>query len=187
MLFTFLDYQAFQSVWYWVLVIVAWSLTCHYTLGVPFDIVARANRHGGQAAEDCDQLVMIHARRIDDLMAKAGAIFVGSVTFLLVSLLTLGFWFGYELATAFFLILGPISLVGALGARLSLRVLSQTVTGEKLRAMIARRRFWDQFIGVVAVCFSAVTTAWHVVAGEFAAQNGVSLGRALLTMLADLF
>ncbi len=186
-IFEFIDYDTFLSLWYWVLVIVAWSLTCHYTMGVPFDVVVRADRHGGQHTDDCDQLAMIHARRIATVLRKGGVFFVAFVAFLLASLATLGFWFDYQVASAFFLILAPICVVSIFGARLSLRVLAGNVTGDPLRRMITRRRFWDQVIGVCAIAVTALVTGWHAVAADFEALNGITLGQALLKALADWF
>ena len=186
-IFEFLDYDTFLSVWYWALVIIAWSLTCHYTMGVPFDVVVRANRLGGQHARDCDQLALIHARRIDTVLRRGGPIIVGFAAFLLVSLATLGFWFGYEIATAFFMILAPVGLVSALGARLSGRVLARSLAGESLRRMISRRRFWDQVIGVIAICITALITGWHAVSAELQATNGVALRDVVQSLLADWF
>ena len=184
---TYLDYDTFLSVWYWVLVIVAWSLACHYTMGVPFDLVARADRQGGQHAADCDQLALIHARRIVSVLRRGGPVLVALTMFILVSLATLGFWFGYQVAVAFFLILAPIALVSVLGARLSMRVLAAGLSGEPLRRMIARRRFWDQVIGVCAISVTALAAGWHAVAADFQALNGITLGQALFKVLADWF
>lgn len=156
-------------------------------MGVPFDVVVRADRQGGQHADDCDQLAMIHARRIATVLHRGGPFLVGFGTFLLVSLATMGFWFGYQLALAFFLILAPIGFVSLFGARLSLRVLAASISGEPLRRMIARRRFWDQVVGVCAIALSALVTGWQVVAADFEALNGITLGQALFKALADWF
>jgi hypothetical protein len=185
--FEFLDYGAFLSVWYWALVILAWALTCHYTMGVPYDVVVRADRLGGQHAADCDQLAMIHARRITNVMKRGGVFIVGAAAFTAASLATLGFWFGYEVAAAFFLILVPVGLVAALGARLSGKVLAQAVTGENLRKLISRRRFWDQVIGVLAICVTALFTGWHAVSDSLQASDGVDLGDVFMSLLAGWF
>ncbi len=186
-IFEFLDYDTFLSIWYWALVIISWSLTCHYTLGVPFDVVVRADRMGGQYAQDCDQLALIHARRIDTVLRRGGPFIAGFSAFVLVSLATLGFWFGYDIATALFMIGAPIGLAGILGARLSLRVLVGMISGEQLRRMIAKRRFWDQVIGVCAIFITALISAWHALSAELQAKNGTGLYEVFQSLLADWF
>jgi hypothetical protein len=148
-IFDFLNYDAFLSVWYWALVILIWTVISHHTIGVPFDLVQRAARLGGQHAEDCDELAMIHARRIVGAVGTAGPLIAGAAMFLLTVLATLGFWLGQEMARAVFMILAPASLAAALGARLAGTVLNQALQGEDLRNALARRRRWDQVIGAV--------------------------------------
>ena len=43
----------------WIVLAVAWSSASHWVLGVPFDMVMRARRQGGQAAADLEDLARI--------------------------------------------------------------------------------------------------------------------------------
>ena len=43
----------------------------YWVLGVPFDMVARARRYGGQAAEDLEDLIRINVNRL---------LFIGNVS-----------------------------------------------------------------------------------------------------------
>ena len=56
-----IDPRSFSSLWYWIVLAVAWSSASHWVLGVPFDVVTRARRHGGQAALDLDDLAGVTA------------------------------------------------------------------------------------------------------------------------------
>jgi hypothetical protein len=47
--FEVIDMRSFSSLWYWIALAVMWSSASHYVLGVPFDLVQRARRRGGQA------------------------------------------------------------------------------------------------------------------------------------------
>jgi hypothetical protein len=42
--FASFDYTSFFNVWYWVLTIATWTQVCHRTLGVPYDMILRAER-----------------------------------------------------------------------------------------------------------------------------------------------
>ncbi|MDO7630423.1 MAG: component of SufBCD complex, partial [Loktanella sp.] len=47
-----IDLRSFSSLWYWLFIAIAWSTVSHWVLGVPYDMVQRAKRQGGQAEID---------------------------------------------------------------------------------------------------------------------------------------
>ncbi|MGJ8597444.1 MAG: hypothetical protein ACSHW3_16395, partial [Sulfitobacter sp.] len=59
-LFELIDMRSFSNLWFWIVLAVVWSTTSHYGLGVPYDMVLRAKRHGGQTEIDLEDLVRIN-------------------------------------------------------------------------------------------------------------------------------
>ncbi len=45
---------SFSNLWYWIALAVMWSSTSHWVLGVPYDMIQRARREGGQAEADLE-------------------------------------------------------------------------------------------------------------------------------------
>lgn len=64
MIFELIDMRSFSNLWYWIILAVAWSSASHWVLGVPYDMVHRARRMGGQAQEDLEAMVRINCNRI---------------------------------------------------------------------------------------------------------------------------
>jgi len=153
-----ISFNSFSSIWYWIITSIAWSLTCHVTMGVPYDMLTRAGRSGGQVAQDVDVLAQVHARRLAGFFegSTTRIVFVMVITFLLAVLGTFGFYYAYELAAAMFMLIGPLILVQALSLRLSFRVRDLGLQGEELRAALLKRRFWNQVIGLVSIMASAL-------------------------------
>ena len=63
-IFELIDMRSFSNLWFWIVLAVVWSTTSHYGLGVPFDMVLRAKRHGGQSEIDLEDLVRINSNRL---------------------------------------------------------------------------------------------------------------------------
>ncbi len=155
-LFQVIDMQSFASLWYWMAVAVVWSSVSHYVLGVPYDMIQRARRNGGQAEVDLHHLVRICVNRLLHISQTAGIILLGFVCFVLTSLAVLGFWYGAELAQAVFLIAFPMSFVGALSLKTARQLAATGPTGEDLYAALNRHRFWVQVIGMFAIFVTAM-------------------------------
>lgn len=158
--FDLIELKSFWNLWYWALVVVTWSMTAHWTLGVPFDVIVRANRKGGIFAEHCEAIAQINIYRLTYLFDRAGVALSASAAFLLAVIGTLGFFQGLEVFMALFLILAPLSLVMALSVRFAFRAQTQGWSGEALRKKLLLRRFWNQVIGMLSVM---LTTAAGVV------------------------
>ena len=58
------DMRSFSSLWFWMAIAVYWSLSSHWVLGVPQDMIHRARRIGGAAVADLETLVQINSQRI---------------------------------------------------------------------------------------------------------------------------
>jgi len=143
-------------------VAVVWSSTAHWTLGVPFDSVTRARRsQGGEAQEDLETLVRLNCNRIVHIMTVSGIWAVAFAFFLLTMLAILGFWYKVEIAQAVFLIAAPMTLVALISVQNARLLRKRGTYGQALRAHLARLRFFNQVIGLIAIFITAFWGMWH--------------------------
>ncbi|TNC67576.1 component of SufBCD complex [Rubellimicrobium roseum] len=155
-LFDVIDFRSFSNLWFWIMLAVVWSSASHWVLGVPFDMVLRAKRHGGQALQDLEDLVRINVNRLLYVSHVAGLWLAGFVAFVLTGLVMLAFWYGVELAQAVVLIALPMTLVSALSLRAARRIERDAPHGEALFRLLARHRFWTQAIGMLSIFVTAM-------------------------------
>lgn len=156
-----IDLRSFSNLWFWLVLAVAWSNVTHFVMGVPFDMVHRVRRRGGEGMEDLNTLALIQARRRMTILRSSGAWLVGFWLTVLTMLGVLGFWYGYELSQALFLLLGPLTLGAWLSLRLSARVEAQTLQGEALVRAIFWTRVLIQAIGLAAIFVTTMWGMWH--------------------------
>jgi hypothetical protein len=153
---------SFDSLWYWVLHVVVWTLACARTLGVPHDLLLRARRDPA-AAERVDLLARLSAERIAGIHDVAGAPLAAAAGFLLATFAALGFLTGLQAAQAAFLLLLPLAAIVYSKLRLALflraAMHARRLPSPQLVLMLARRRFWHQTIAVLAM-LAAATVAW---------------------------
>ena len=155
-LFDVIDFRSFSSLWYWIVLAVTWSSASHWVLGVPFDVIMRARRHGGQTMRDLEDLARINVNRILFVARASGLWAAGFVTFALSALGTLAFWYDVEFAQAVFLIALPLSVLGLLSLVTAARIEAEAPLGESLVRRLLRHRFWTQLIGVAAIFVTAM-------------------------------
>lgn len=155
-IFQVIDLRSFSSIWYWIMLAVLWSSISHYVLGVPFDLITRARRHGGAAQDDMVDLVRISVNRMLGIAQTAGLILTGIVSFGLTMLCLLGFVYGIELAQAMFLIALPLAIVGAVTMSSARRIRAADPEPEQLYGMLLRHRLWTQVIGMISIFITAM-------------------------------
>ena len=155
--FEVIDMRSFSNLWFWMAVAVVWSTASHYGLGVPFDMVLRARRQGGEAAADLEMMVEINVRRLMNIQTMAGLWLVAFAAFVLTALGLLAFYYKVEFAQAVLLIVAPMTLVGGLTLAMARRIAAGRVASEDLVRTLTRHRFMVQGIGVLAIM---VTTMW---------------------------
>jgi hypothetical protein len=160
LVFDLIDLRSFSNLWYWIALAVTWSTASHWIIGVPFDMVIRASRQGGEAMADLETLLRINIGRLTLIVTEAGVILMALVTCALTMLALLGFWYQVEFCQAVFLILFPITLVAMLSARTAARIRTEGLDGERLCRALSRHRIWVQVIGVVSI---TVTAMWGMV------------------------
>ncbi|HSF63279.1 MAG TPA: component of SufBCD complex [Paracoccaceae bacterium] len=159
--FELIDMRSFSNLWYWIALAVLWSTASHWVLGVPFDMVVRARRHGGQTAQDLEYLVGINVRRLLFIGGVSGLWMVAFSTTILTSLALLGFWYGVEFAQALLLLLFPMTLVGLMSLRTARRIAREGAAGPDLWKRLTRHRMGVQAIGMLSILVTAMWGMWQ--------------------------
>lgn len=155
-LFELIDMRSFSNLWFWIVLAVVWSTTSHYGLGVPFDMVLRAKRHGGQTEIDLEDLVRINTNRLLFIAQMSGLWIAGFGCFFLTTLALLGFVYGNEFAQSLLLLGLPLSLVGLLSLSTARLIQEEDARGEQLRRRLTRHRLYSQIIGMISIFVTAL-------------------------------
>ncbi|NCO85647.1 MAG: component of SufBCD complex [Rhodobacterales bacterium] len=155
-LFEVIDMRSFSNLWFWIILAVVWSSASHYVLGVPYDMIIRARRHGGQALTDLEDSVRISVNRLLYIGRVSGLWLLGFVTFVLTILLTLAVWYRVEFAQAVALIAVPMTLVGFMSLSTAQQIEAEAPTGDALFRRLIRHRFWTQVIGMTSIFVTAM-------------------------------
>ncbi len=158
--FEVIDMRSFSNLWFWIALAVLWSSTSHWVLGVPYDLIQRARREGGQVQQDVEDLVRINANRLLGLVDKGGLVLVGLGCFWLSGLGVLAFYYQVEFAAAVFLLLAPMTVVVWASLRACRRIMAGENTGEALHRRLLVHRRWTQSIGMVAIFITAMYGTW---------------------------
>lgn len=151
-----ISFKSFSSVWFWIMLGVSWSLMCHWTLGVPYDALVRADQKGGDQARQAEELAHLNIARTTHTFRSGGAIITALVCFVLAVIATFGFAYNYELARAFFVYLAPLALVIVLNVRLAFRLEREGIVGAAMLSALVKRRFWNQVIGLSSVVMAVI-------------------------------
>ncbi len=151
LIFELIDMRSFSNLWYWIVLAVLWSTASHWVLGVPFDMISRAKRHGAQAQDDLEAMVRINTGRMLYIARTAGLWLVATLCFALTMLGVLGFGFDVEFAQAVFCLLMPFSLLMLLSLRTSLMIEAGENQGAALHRRLAIHRVSTQFLGMIAI------------------------------------
>lgn len=155
-IFELIDMRSFSNLWYWIALAVMWSTTSHWVMGVPWDMVQRAARHGGEAQADLEAIAHAYSNRLLYVSAVSGLWLLALVTGGLTSLAMLGFYYRLEFAQAVFLLAAPMSLVGAFSLNTARIIRDGALIGEALRRRLGRHRMQTQFLGMIAIFVTAM-------------------------------
>ncbi len=148
--------RSFSNLWYWIALAVVWSTASHFVLGVPFDLILRAKRNGGQDEVDMHDLVRINVNRILNIGQVAGLWITGLGCLVLTMLALLGFVYRAEFAQALFLLAFPMSLVGILSSRAAASIQASGAKGDDLYRRLRRHRLYTQAIGMISILVTAM-------------------------------
>lgn len=148
--------RSFSNLWYWIALAVVWSTSSHWVIGVPYDLVMRAGRVGGQSQVDLEDLVRINCNRLLYISHISGLWILAIACALLTGLGLLGFWYWVEFAQALFLLVFPLSMVGALSLNTARLVRDRGLADNDLRRQMRRHRFYVQMIGLLSIFVTAM-------------------------------
>lgn len=155
-IFDVIDTRSFSNLWFWIGLAVVWTSVGHWVLGVPYDMIARARRRGGQAQADLEDMVRISIGRLLSIGGVSGTILLGLMCFVLTTLAITGFLYDVEFAQALFLIAFPMSLVAGLSLRAARRIAAEQPIGEALHKRLIRHRQAIQTIGMISIFLTAM-------------------------------
>lgn len=160
-LFELIDMRSFSNLWFWIMLACVWSMASHWVLGVPFDMVLRARREGGQAETDLEDLVRIYTGRMLYIANVAGLWLLAFGCFTLTVLGLLAFFYDVEFAQALLLLAFPLSIVFLLSLSTARLIHDEGATGERLRKRMTRHRLYTQIIGMVSIFVTALWGMLH--------------------------
>jgi hypothetical protein len=155
-----IDMRSFSNLWYWIMLAVMWSSVSHWVLGVPFDAISRARRHGGRAQEDLEALVRINTHRILGIAHTGGVWLVGFVFFLISALGVLAVYYGVEFAQAVLFLLVPMALLSLMSLRSARLIEAGENSGDALHRRLLRHRISTQVLGVVSIFVTSMFGMW---------------------------
>ena len=148
--------RSFSNLWFWIALAVLWSSASHWVIGVPYDMIVRARRQGGQAETDLHDIVRVNVNRLLYIADVSGLWLIGLGCFLVTGLAILGFVYDVEFAQAVFLLGLPMSILFALSMATSRKIAGQGLTGDELRTCLLRHRLYTQMLGVVSIFVTAM-------------------------------
>jgi hypothetical protein len=156
-LFYLIETNSFSSIWFWLLIAITWSSATHWVFGVPFDLVQKAVKEGGDAEARVHTLLKINVARLQNIQRIAGMIMVAVVSFLQTLFAALGFVYGSEFFQALFLLTFPLVFVGLITVTTARRLDHDLPTGKELYKLFRRTRLAIMFIGMASIF---VTSMW---------------------------
>lgn len=155
------DMRSFSSLWFWLAVAVYWSLSSHWVLGVPQDMIHRAHRIGGAAVDDLETIVRINTQRLLYYAREGHVPLIALTMFLLTVLLILGFGYDIEFAQALLFFFVPAILQGLLAIRSARLIEAGQGQGEALFRRLFRHRISVQVLGMVSIFVTGLYGMFH--------------------------
>ena len=159
--------RSFASIWFWLVLVAAWSITGRAVLGVPADVAtrARAEPEGPAGLLLLDWLSLTLPRWQVAPRDGVGLLAVGSFT--LTMLAVLGFAYGREMAQALTLLLVPLAVLLLMRLQLARRLtplldsaqqgrITPGAAAAEAARLITRHRRWAFALSVAAVALTAV-------------------------------
>ncbi|MDO5604991.1 MAG: hypothetical protein Q4G25_07515 [Paracoccus sp. (in: a-proteobacteria)] len=164
-----LDARSFSSPWFWLVLVAVWSLAGRAVLGVPNDVLIRAERalrepgpdEPAGAVELLDWLSLQLPRR--HMGGIVPVLAVGLVCFVITALAVLGFHSGLEMAQALTLLGAPLALLAGVQIWLAHRLRGVLLRGGDVRAIAAealRRINRYRLIHMAVSVIALAGTAW---------------------------
>lgn len=149
-----IDTGSFSNLWFWLFLGVLWSHVMHAPMGVPVDLVRRAQAGDPRATADLQALSGVQIAQADR-MAGLAPWRAGGWAFVLALLLGLAVPHGSELAQAGLAVAAPLALVRWFEARAARRMADVPDMAALIRAHTMLRRK-VQAVGIVAVFVTSI-------------------------------
>ncbi len=146
-----IDLRSFSNLWYWIMLAVMWSSASHWVIGVPFDMVLRARRQGGDLQHDLEIVARVQAGRLIYIAETSGILMVAFLCFALTTLGLLSVVYGMEFAQAVSLLVLPMVALAGLSLRTARLIAAHDATGEALHHRLSRHRLATQLLGMVSI------------------------------------
>ena len=153
--------RSFSNLWYWIMLAVMWSSASHWVLGVPFDMIMRARRHGEAAQADLETIVRINSGRLLNIARVSGLWLIGFLCFMLTALAVLGFHYKMEFARAVLFLLVPLSLLMGLSIRSAGFIEAGEGQGAALQRRLSRHRLATQLLGMTSIFVTSLYGMWE--------------------------
>lgn len=151
---TLIGTGSFSSIWFWVFLGILWSHVMQAPMGVPVDLVRRAQAGDPASAADLQALTGVRLAETQR-MAVMAPWRAGAWSFALALLAGLGVGYGIELAQAALALAAPLALVRWVEARAARPMAEVPDMQALIRAhMVLRRKV--QGIGIAAVFLTSV-------------------------------
>ncbi|MBB5514804.1 hypothetical protein FHS89_000810 [Rubricella aquisinus] len=160
-----IDLTSFTTLWYWIFLCLTWNSVTHRTMGVPFDMIIRADGDEARFGADLDALAHAQAHRLTYMFGRFGVVLIGVAAFVVGALAAAAFVLGIQLAQAMFVVALPVIIVWANEVRLAYIVRRGAgLYGTTLRRRIVRFRFYHQLIGLWSLVMAALGTSYYAFA-----------------------
>ena len=161
-----IELNTFVSVWYWLAVIVTWSVASNWLIGVPFDVLFRARKLGEVELADLEALVDINVRRIVSMNEIFAPAFVALIAFVLSALCVMSFAYRVELAQGLLALAAPLTVVVLVNMRLAQQLHAAPLTGRALVRKLFAVRLWTQIVGMLALFFTAFYGMYYAISSQ---------------------
>ncbi len=155
-IFEVIDLRSFSNLWFWLALAVMWSTVSHFVIGVPHDLIRRAERDGGQPLADVEALAHIYVRRFLFIIRNGGLVLIWFVCFLVTGLALLALLYKVEFAFAVLCLILPMLGVMSLVLRTCLKIEKADLRGPDLLRILQRHRVTVQTVGMFALFFTAM-------------------------------
>jgi hypothetical protein len=161
-----LEFQTFDSVWYWMAVMVTYAVASNWLLGVPFDMLFRARKLDKPHLADLETLVDVNVRRIVEINAYLGVAITIMVAFSLSVLVVLGIFYGVELAQGLLALTAPLTLIMVMNMRLAHQLEAAPLQGRELVDRLFRVRLWTQVVSMIALFLTSMYGMYAVISSQ---------------------
>lgn len=158
-----IDLRSFVSLWFWLLLAFCWSMTSHFVMGVPFDMISAARKNDPKAQDDIDHLARIHAARMVRFGARSGLMSVALMAGFFSLLFVLGMVYDIELAQAIFILIVPFAIQSLWVLSFARRLQTAPLQGADLNHALIRLRHQTQVLGMVTIFLAAFWGMWRVI------------------------